>query len=308
MKKVKKILVAFDFSEGARQAVREALFLASKWQSKVSLVHVLDADISAVFATPLSENWKTEVLEAVQKDLEERQDASLSKFIDDIKVEFGLPYKEIVKLALEQESDLIVVGSHGRSKLGYALLGSVADKVARFSPVPVLISRLGRDFSKGTTLVPVELSEGDESLLSEAKDLTNLLGTKLVLAHAVQVDEYYQVSYQNVFKASKEKAEKQMNDLVSSEGVGVATVLLEGSPARELIDYINDHKEVGLVAMMTHGTKGLKALLLGSTTEALSRYASCSVLTIPTAEHREKILSIQDQFKEDNVTLDDLTV
>ncbi len=53
-------------------------------------------------------------------------------------VRFGLPHKEIVDYARREDIDLIVIATHGRTGLNHIMMGSVAEKVVRFSPVPVL--------------------------------------------------------------------------------------------------------------------------------------------------------------------------
>jgi nucleotide-binding universal stress UspA family protein len=53
----------------------------------------------------------------------------------------GVPYQEVVALATDERADLIVIGTHGRGGIDRALLGSVADRVVRLAPCPVLTVR-----------------------------------------------------------------------------------------------------------------------------------------------------------------------
>ena len=66
----------------------------------------------------------------------------------DIVVVHGVPFHEIVETAKTQKVDLIVMGTHGRTGLQHVLLGSVAEKVVRLAPCPVLVARQ-------PTIVPV---------------------------------------------------------------------------------------------------------------------------------------------------------
>jgi nucleotide-binding universal stress UspA family protein len=79
--------------------------------------------------------WAEETLEARAADL--RQRGMKASY----RVQVGVPFEEIVRVAGEERADMIVMGTHGRSGLNRALLGSVAERVIRLAPCPVLTVR-----------------------------------------------------------------------------------------------------------------------------------------------------------------------
>ncbi len=133
----KLILVPIDFSEHARAAAHLASDIAREHKAKVLLLHV--------DPPPLVHG------EAVDRRTPDYQ-ANLKALIDgvrlphaDVEVERhlaeGIPAEEIVNVAKEQGCDLIVMGTHGRSGLLRAVIGSVAEHVIRLAPCPVLTVR-----------------------------------------------------------------------------------------------------------------------------------------------------------------------
>ena len=142
---MKRILVPTDFSENSRQAARYACELAKKFDSQIDLLHVIESPVMAMPSpgAPLPE----EFLADAEKDAARR----MEQWIKNEQTELGLdvtqtvlrgaPFLEIVKFADEQNSDLIVIGTHGRTGLVHALIGSVAEKVVRKAPCPVLSVR-----------------------------------------------------------------------------------------------------------------------------------------------------------------------
>jgi nucleotide-binding universal stress UspA family protein len=131
------ILVPTDFSATADRALDVALGLAKKFNSKLTLVHAYYVPPTAYdVAVP----WP---LEELANNAQRELDAALAK----LKREHpncnavlcvGAPAERIVETARERGSDMIVMGTQGRTGLRHFLLGSVAERVVRTSPVPVL--------------------------------------------------------------------------------------------------------------------------------------------------------------------------
>jgi nucleotide-binding universal stress UspA family protein len=147
---ISKILVASDGSETARKACEYAVALAGRLGAGVVFLFVIDENVFSRPVIPVSmtathmidsvEAYFRDVAETVLKDLEDfaRKEAVTAEAV----VRKGHPVEEIVKAAQESGADLIVVGSHGRSALKAALLGSVAYGVAhKDATIPVLIVR-----------------------------------------------------------------------------------------------------------------------------------------------------------------------
>lgn len=136
---MKKILVATDFSPFSERAVDYAVGMAVKFDSDVLLVHVIESlnysltDTMTVVGheKALSVTAKA-LLENLVKQVIEKKRSVRSFLVS------GTPYREIIKKAQEEDVDLIVVGTHGRTGVEHFLLGSVAEKVIRLAACPVL--------------------------------------------------------------------------------------------------------------------------------------------------------------------------
>jgi nucleotide-binding universal stress UspA family protein len=141
---LKNILVPSDFSECSEQAVLYGLELARKFDATLHLLHVVQDPAAQAWAAEGFAMPLLEVIEQWQKQAEERLTAAVP-LADRARVRaaatVGSPYPEILRYAEEQEIDLIVMGTHGRGGVRHMLLGSIAEKVVRRSPCPVLTVR-----------------------------------------------------------------------------------------------------------------------------------------------------------------------
>jgi nucleotide-binding universal stress UspA family protein len=147
---IKKILVPIDFTETSAHALDYAVDLAVLVGAAVSVIHVYQPPVysfpDAVLVAPpelaakISDKAQQLVDEAVSS---RRQRCPAMTGI----LRNGSAWEEITRIAAEQSADLIVMGTHGRRGLPRAILGSVAERVIRTSPVPVLTVHGPRDAS-----------------------------------------------------------------------------------------------------------------------------------------------------------------
>ena len=162
---VSHILVPMDFSDTATHALRYAFEEARLHSARVTLLHVVPqgvgTDVYSVSPTPgypgafdpaatarVGAPWPAHPATVVRHDA---SDVVLTQLNDLIPLGFrdswstelavGPPAETIVRIAQEQGADLIVMGTHGRTGLRHALLGSVAEKVVRLAPCPVMTVR-----------------------------------------------------------------------------------------------------------------------------------------------------------------------
>ena len=139
---LKRILLPTDFSETAQDAVEYARDLAAGYGATLHLLYVIPdphtqpwaGAASGIVIPDLLTEWETEArgqLAAI-----ELGDLSTVRV-----TRVGHPFVEIVRYAKEHEIDLVVMGTHGRGAVKHMLLGSVAEKVVRTAPCPVLTVR-----------------------------------------------------------------------------------------------------------------------------------------------------------------------
>jgi nucleotide-binding universal stress UspA family protein len=140
-----RIILATDFSDEARAAEAEAMRLARALGTELLLVHVA-VEAPLYGETPFGMKRLREVYKAqgrwAEERLAERAEHLTSQGITtDWRRRVGVPHEEIVKAASEERAGYIVMATHGRGGLGRFMLGSVADRVIRSAPCPVLVVR-----------------------------------------------------------------------------------------------------------------------------------------------------------------------
>lgn len=139
------ILFATDFSESSEFAFEHALTLAKKFEARLLIVHIINepVDLRGFYVPHISfDKLEEEIEEGARKMMEKFCRTHLSGYENfETFILPGIPYDEVIKKALEERADLIVLGTHGRTGLDHVLFGSTAEKVVRKSPVPVMTIR-----------------------------------------------------------------------------------------------------------------------------------------------------------------------
>jgi nucleotide-binding universal stress UspA family protein len=137
----KKILVATDFGESSQAAADVGLELAQKFHVPLVLVHTYLVPVGVYSGVPMAptEDYALLYEKAARESLEKERVRLARSGTEVIAVlRPGLAWEEILATAKDLDAGLIVTGTHGRRGLPRAILGSVAEKVVRLSPVPVL--------------------------------------------------------------------------------------------------------------------------------------------------------------------------
>ncbi|MBW3538683.1 MAG: universal stress protein [Planctomycetes bacterium] len=143
MIELKNILLPTDFSEPSLASARYALELARRFGSRVHLLYVIEDP--QVFLPPFEHQAipSRDELEAFARDALDAWELPEGAEGCDIVRRFrhGTPFTQIINDARENDIDLIVLGTHGRGAMAHLLMGSVAEKVVRKAPCPVLTVR-----------------------------------------------------------------------------------------------------------------------------------------------------------------------
>ena len=153
MVKLEKILCPTDFSELSVGAVNYAVLLAETFGARLHLLHVVDQAYQYWMAmgpeTVPAGPTPDELIKTTTKQMEDFAGQYVPEKLQASKeVISGRPFLEIIRVAKERKSDLIVIGTHGRGALRQVLLGSVAEKVVRKAPCPVLsVREPGHEFT-----------------------------------------------------------------------------------------------------------------------------------------------------------------
>lgn len=146
MIEIRRILAPTDFSSHAARAVRYACRLAERLDSELHLLHVLSEVVPAGPDPMLAPVLPPEYY----RETEEQSRIALAQLIEpswghprgfEAAVRWGGPVEGIVEYAADREIDLVVIATHGRTGLSHVLLGSVAERIVREAPCPVLTIR-----------------------------------------------------------------------------------------------------------------------------------------------------------------------
>lgn len=139
----KKIVCAVDFSEGAREAFRVAVKLAVAEHAELVIAHVWTPPVYVVGeALGLPGPMLTELILEAEKQLADLKTEAERLEVQRVSTVLatGIAWHQIVQLAKEDRAvDLLVAGTHGRTGFKHALIGSVAEKIVRHAPCPVLV-------------------------------------------------------------------------------------------------------------------------------------------------------------------------
>ncbi len=290
----KNILVPVDFSDCSDKAVDVALLFAEKYQSNITFVHVL-----MMFPAAVSEKQGVEASQQFKFEQEQHANQQFKKYLDkaiaqNISVKSvilqGISTVDTLHQYFEEDAfDLVIMGTHGQTGIHKFIQGSVAEKMVRISPIPVLTVHhsVGKSAIK-KILVPVDFSTYSHQALGYANSFAQTYGAKIVLLHAIEqeiypsfygdeMDSIFQVDrnlHQTVADNLKEFAIDQVDEELIED-----CIVTEGPAHKEIVDYSNNNP-IDLLVIATHGLSGLEYLLLGSNAEKVIRWATCPVFTV----------------------------
>lgn len=213
------------------------------------------------------------------------------------RVETGIPSEGVVTAAQAEESDLIVVGTKGKTGLAHVLLGSTAERVIRGAPCPVLTVRTDQtdaEREEGALpepivleriLVPVDFSECSLDAVEYAAVVAQQAKASLMLLHVLEPVSYgldFTLGHSRTREQVRETWTKRLEELASSlkmAGIPVEVQLRGGVQADSILDSAQT-LPCDLIVMGTHGRRGISHAYSGSVAEAVLRKAHCPVLTV----------------------------
>jgi nucleotide-binding universal stress UspA family protein len=139
---ISRILVPIDFSAASDSALRYGRALAETFSASIHLLHIIEDTIVYGGSDPLPHSIREDWERTARKQLSDvMTDAERERFKAELVIRTGAPFVEIVRYAKDFAADLIVMGAHGHGPIAHMLIGSVADKVVRKAPCPVLTVR-----------------------------------------------------------------------------------------------------------------------------------------------------------------------
>lgn len=274
---MKKIIVPIDFSEYSEHALKAAALLSKKIDVEIYALHMLDLqEFNLSHSLDYSQEQGVFFLKLAEKKL---QKFLQKDFLKEVKVVPLIKrykvFSEVNAIAKEINADLIIMGSHGASGLKEFFTGSNTEKVIRYADIPVLILKnelKNLDFAD----IVIATDFSDETILAYKGILTFLdfLGARKHLLFVNLPNEK--------FKTTPEMDTLANNFLMSAEGNADRLINANFVCARTVEEGIlsfSDAVGADLIALITHGRKGLAHVFSGSISEDISNHSALPIIT-----------------------------
>lgn len=309
-----RILFATDFSRWAAGAEAYAFCLASTWRADLTVMTVPEFPPGLNPEYPVNRIYLGELMKTAKARMAELTTRAAARGISiHTRIGAGIPSEELLAAAKAEDSDLIVVGTKGKTGLEHVLVGSTAERVIRTAPCPVLAVRTERGNGEGgesdpcrgvsleRMLVPIDFSDCSLDALEYAVQVARRSGASIRLLHVLEPVSYG-LDFSLLHVAKREKMREAIGERLSelAEALVEADVrtnveLHGGLPSDSILDRAKI-MSADLIVMGTHGRRGLSHTISGSVAEAVLRKSSCPVLTVRSpkfsAGHRRVVSSV----------------
>lgn len=223
----------------------------------------------------------------------------------------GEPDEAILAAVEKSGAEMIAMASHGRGAIGRAIFGSVADRVARTSPVPVMILRAADETKAPAVsrvqrvIVPLDGSKLAEEALPVAIEVARHLNAPIHVVRAVEPASNLPVSpgtlgvapsltpeiLDRVWQEAEAEARRTIKEAIvtlQAQGVEASGATLNGSPFFAITEITEPDD---LLILTSHGRGGVRRWLLGSVAEKLVREAPAPVILVPATRRVEQTAS-----------------
>ncbi len=298
---IKRILLATDFSRWARRAEDYACAFACSWRASLTVLSVAEFPPGLNPDYPVNQQYLADLLKNASSQLVDLKGRAERRGIAvTTRMATGIPSEEVITAARAEDSDLIVVGTRGKTGLAHVLLGSTAERVIRGAPCPVLAVRtesadnedervLSRPVTLERILVPVDFSDCSLDALEYAVVVAQQAKASLMLLHVLEPVSYgldFTLSHIRTREQVRESWTKRLEELASSHQhshVAMEFRLRGGLPADSILDSAQT-LPCDLIVMGTHGRRGISHTISGSVAEAVLRKSHCPVIAVRSPE------------------------
>lgn len=272
---MKTIIVATDFSDYSKNAMKAAASIAKKTGANVTLLHCIYVDSRWTSMSDDAKQKHPETLSKIAKAESQLKQILEQSLFRGIKVEymisFGVPYTEIIDIAKRKKADLIVIGSHGNEGSERFFIGSNIQKVLRHADCPVLTIKKGIDFKNWKKLVfASNLYEKIEKQFLQIGKLSKALDFTIYLVVVNRPSEFI----------TTREGHKKMDDFIAKyPDLKIQKALYcHNSIEDGVMEYAEDI-DADWIAMGTHNRKWKPGYLIGNT-ETLVYRAVIPVLSV----------------------------
>jgi nucleotide-binding universal stress UspA family protein len=297
MRRFARILCPVDFSDFSRHALEHALAVARWYDGSVTGLFVYSPPVVpapgfggfAYSSAPAVEPIDTR---AYERDVEAFiAGVNALRVPSSARVAIGPPAQEIVAAADAIGADLVVVGTHGATGFEHLMLGSIAEKVLRTCPTPVLTvpprAPATSAFPLKHVLCPVDFSAPSKAALDVALSIAQEGDAEITILHVSDVPTdgpltTRPIATPDFYEEYESWARDQMQVLIAGGAADWCRPMARirhGKAYREILaEAAETHADVIVIGV--HGRNPLDVMLFGSTTNQVVRRATCPVLTV----------------------------
>ena len=296
---IDRILCPTDFSVFSSRALRHAIALARQFEARLTVLHVMPPMLSYGGVPPYSPALAV-VSPPVRQQVEEEMRGFVEPAIEahvptHIEIREGEPWREIERAAEELPADLVVMGTHGYGGFEHLLLGSVAEKLLRRLPCPVMTvcNEEGRTWEAPglvrRILCATDLSESSANTIAFALSLAEKHQAEITLLHVIDAlpdpTEHVYMAVPEIGPLRhdlEQRARGQLHHAVTDEvraGGAITECVTVGRAYKEILR-IAAEQRADMIVMGTRGHGAIGRMLFGSTSHHVVRAATCPVVTI----------------------------
>jgi len=290
------IVSGTDFSENATQAAMAAASLAKRLRLPLKLVHVID-ELGAELTIASDQS---SIYDRLHQRLRDQAGEIGTRFGIDVEpiAEAGFAYEKLIEIAVAHYARIIVVSALGEREQHRWLLGSVAERVAQTSPIPVLVVREGASIQAWANgdkvlraMVGVEIGSTSKAALRWASELHAIGRCNLIVTHiAWPFGEHFRLGIPSPVPLDSLRPE--LHDLLMRDlhawagdvpGTGEATFNVSSGWGRidTHLALLAAEAQADLLVVGTHQRAGSARLWQGSVSRGVLHNASCNVVCVP---------------------------
>jgi nucleotide-binding universal stress UspA family protein len=292
---IKEILVGYDFSKYADQALIEAGRMARKTDARLHIVYVevmhRDLNSMEVNAATRSDRLKSDLMHRWATMTEES-----NGLFAEVEMQFAVlrdvsAGAALLEYAAEEDIDLVVVGTHGRRGLRRMLMGSVAEEVVRKATCPVMTIKANGEGGDGfhrSIIAPVDFSKHSIRAVRHAKEIAGIFDYDVVLMHVLEeqlhpafynTGTFSQYEYDPNIEHRANEALSRVYDEAGGPDVRVHYLVKRGNAVQQIVAVAREHSP-SMIVMATHGLTGIDHFLMGSVSEKVVRHSDVPVFTV----------------------------
>lgn len=274
---IRKILVAYDFSEAADAALKHAVVMARRYTAEIHLLHVIESfSLTSAISHAFSKSQKEFEEKVGEKAVEKLQELAKKTASESFRpvhpvLENGRIHKTVIATAEKIDADIVLVGAHGVTGAQEHLVGSNTSKIMMNCPCPVIAVHAAGHQDFRNILLPIDHSPVSRQKVRYATDIAKHYSAKVhVIGTTTLTDD-------DLVRKFELKVH-QVGDFLDEHGVDNTVRVERGESLSQIaLNHINDTK-ADLIIIMTEQEGS--SLFFGNAAQHVLNHSSVPVMTV----------------------------